>query len=80
MAGTNKAEKARVGVDQLVLVPHHGVPEDAGVAEEGEVGHVLGAVKLGRVDLADNILFEHLNLSIDIYRDLGSILGLHQSL
>ena len=47
------AEEAGVGVDQLVLVPHHRVPENAGVAEEGQVGHVLGAVELGRVDLAN---------------------------
>merc|ERR1711970_435725 len=30
-------EEAGVGVDQLVLVPDHGVPEDASVTEEGEV-------------------------------------------
>merc|ERR1719209_958560 len=33
-------EEAGVGVDQLVLVPDHGVPEDASVTEEGEVSHV----------------------------------------
>ena len=46
-------EEAGVGVDQLVLVPDNGVPENAGVTEEGEVSHVLRAVKFGGVDLAD---------------------------
>ena len=47
------AEEAGVGVDQLVLVPDHRVPEDARVPEESEVSHVLRAVELGRVDLAN---------------------------
>ena len=34
------------------LSPDHGVPEDAGVAKERQIGHVLGAVELGGVDLA----------------------------
>ena len=46
-------EEARVGVDQLPLVPDDRVPENAGVAEEGEISHILGAVELGGVDLAD---------------------------
>ena len=45
-------EEAGVGVDQLVLVPDHGVPEDASVTEESEVSHVLRVVELGGVDLA----------------------------
>ena len=55
-------EEAGVGVDQLVLVPDHRVPENAGVPEEGEVSHVLRAVKLGGVDLADRLAFEGLDL------------------
>ena len=57
------AEEAGVGVDQLGLVPHHRVPEDAGVAEEGEVGHVLRHVELWRVDLADRVGLIGLHLS-----------------
>ena len=34
-------EKAGVGVDQLVLVPDHGVPEDTSVTKECEIRHVL---------------------------------------
>ena len=34
------------------LSPDHGVPEDAGVAKERQIGHVLRAVELGGVDLA----------------------------
>ena len=41
-------EEAGVGVDQLVLVPDHRVPEDASVTEESEVSHVLRVVKLQR--------------------------------
>ena len=59
-------EEAGVGVDQLVLVPDHGVPEDAGITEEGEVGHVLRAVKLGRVDLADGVRLVGLDLAVDV--------------
>ena len=60
------AEEAGVGVDQLVLVPHHGVPQDAGIAKEGQVGHVLGTVELGGVDLADGVRLVDLVLSVDI--------------
>ena len=48
------AEEARVGVDELGLVSHHRVPEDASVTKESQVGHILRHVKLGRVDL-DNL-------------------------
>ena len=41
-------EEAGVGVDQLVLVPDHRVPENAGITKEGEVSHVLRTVKLER--------------------------------
>merc|ERR1711970_1302096 len=58
-------EETGVGVDQLVLVPDNGVPENAGVTEEGEVSHVLRAVKFGGVDLADCIRLVDLVLSVD---------------
>ena len=60
------AEEAGVGVDQLVLVPHHGVPQDASITKEGQVGHVLGTVELGGVDLADGVRLVDLVLSVDI--------------
>merc|ERR1719270_1859972 len=34
-------EEAGVGVDQLILVSNHRVPEDTGVTKEGQIGHVL---------------------------------------
>ena len=47
------------------LSPNHGVPKDAGVAKEGQIGHVLGAVELGGVDLAVIQSFEGIwNISI----------------
>merc|ERR1712073_284192 len=67
-------EEARVGVDQLVLVPDHRVPQDAGVAQEGEIGHVLGAVVLGRVHLVKLSLLEHL-LSTNLDLGLAAVNG-----
>ena len=49
------AEEAGVGVDQLVLVPHHGVPQHTGVPEVSQVSHVLRTIKLGRVHLTQCI-------------------------
>merc|ERR1711970_553795 len=59
-------EEAGVGVDQLVLIPDHGVPEDASVTEEGEVSHVLRVVKLGGVDLADCVSLVDLVLALNV--------------
>ena len=47
----HNTEQTRVGVDQLGLVPGLQVPENGGVVEEGQVGHVFTLLKLGRVDL-----------------------------
>ena len=73
-------EEAGVGVDQLVDVADNGVPEDTSVSEECEAGHILGAVKLGRIDLADDLLLVYLDLSINIDRHLISILVLDETL
>merc|ERR1712012_791929 len=73
-------EETRVGVDELVLVSDHRVPQDTGITKIGEISHVLGAVKLGRVDLADLLLLEHLDLASDIDTDLLAISGLDQTL
>ena len=74
------AKEARVGVDQLVDIPHHRVPEDASISQIGEAGHIIRAVKLGRVDLADLLLLEDLHLTANLDRDLVAILGLQQTL
>merc|ERR1719412_306673 len=73
-------EEARVGVDQLVDIPDNRVPVDAGVTQEGKTRHVIGAVKLGRVDLVHNILLEGLHLSVDVDDTLAAILGLQETL
>ena len=52
------AEEARVGVDELILVPNHRVPQDASVIEVGQTRHVIAAVKLGGVDLTNLVLLE----------------------
>merc|ERR1712223_787369 len=73
-------EEARVGVDQLVDIPDNRVPVDAGVTQEGKTRHVIGAVKLGRVDLVHNILLEGLHLSVDVDDALAAVLGLQETL
>ena len=55
-------EEARVGVDKLGLVPGFQVVEDGGVIEEGQVGHVVTLLKLGRVDRPTLLRLERLFL------------------
>jgi len=43
------------GVDELGLVTDLQVMEDRAVIEEGQVGHILALLKLGRVDLSNLI-------------------------
>ena len=59
-------EEARVGVDKLVNISDPQVPEDRGVIEVGQVGHVNATVKLGRVDLANHLTLVGLDLRIGI--------------
>merc|ERR1712045_101597 len=73
-------EETGVGVDQLVLVPDHGVPENAGVTEVGQVGHVLGAVIDGRVHLVQHLLLEDLSLAVDLDGALVTVPGLEGAL
>ena len=56
-------EEAGVGVDQPLHVAHLQVEQDGGVIEVGQVGHVLAAVVLGRVDLGHQLLLERLVLA-----------------
>ena len=56
-------EEAGVGVDQLVDIADLQIPEDGGVIEVGQVGHVLTAVELRGVDLAHLVLLVHLLLA-----------------
>merc|ERR1712045_976605 len=72
-------EEAGVGVDQLVLVPHHGVPQDAGVTQVGEVSHVLGTVIDRRVHLGDSRNLILLLLAVDIDGHLVTVLGLNET-
>merc|ERR1719500_1334078 len=58
-------EEAGVGVDQLVLVPDNGVPENAGITEIGKISHVFRAVKLWRVDLTNHLRLVDLVFSVD---------------
>ena len=74
------AEEAGVGVDQLILVPNNRVPEDTGIPEVGEVGHVSGAVIDRGIHLAHLVLLEHLLLLAHHHGGLLAILGLKQAL
>ncbi len=47
-------------------IPDNRVPQDAGVVEVGQAGHVIGAVKLGRVDLANMVFLEDFFLGKEI--------------
>jgi hypothetical protein len=81
LVGVNgDTEKARVGVDQLVHIPDNRVPKNTGITQIGEIGHVIRAVKLGRVNLADLLLLEDLNLGPNFDRNFASILGLYETL
>jgi hypothetical protein len=56
----SNTEEARIGIDQLINVPNHGIPQDTSIIQIGQTGHIIRAVKLWRVDLANLILLEHL--------------------
>merc|ERR1719336_3181258 len=73
-------EETRVGVDKLVDVSDNRVPQDTGITKVGEVSHVIGAVIVGRIDLANLGLFEDLDFSINIDLDFATLSGLHQTL
>ena len=73
-------EEARVGVDKLVNISDPQVPEDRGVIEVSQVGHVGAAVELWRVDLTDLVLLPDLLLSLAGHGDLLPLRGLDHSL
>ena len=56
------AKQARVGVNKLILVPNHRVPQDTSIIQVGQASHILRAVKLWRVNLANLILLEDFGL------------------
>ena len=71
------AEETRVGVDQSLHVSHLEIEQDRGVIKVGQVGHVLAAVVLGRVDLGHEVLLVGVHLALpgpfdDLDRDLGA--------
>ena len=78
-------EEAGVGVDQSLHVSHLQVEQHRGVIEVGQVGHVLTAVVLGRVDLGNQLLLEGVGLALpgaldDLDLDLGASSLLNHSL
>ena len=60
------AEETRVGVDELILVPDNRVPQDTSIIEVCQSRHIVRAVKLGRVDLANLILLEDFFLNKNV--------------
>ena len=52
-------EETRVGVNELILVPDYGVPQDASIIKISQTGHIIAAVKLGRIDLANLVFLEN---------------------
>ena len=73
-------EETGVGVDKLVDISDPQVPQDGGIIEVGQVGHVNAAVELGRVDLSDLVLLPDLLLTLAGHRDLLPLRGLDHSL
>ena len=57
-------EEAGVGVDQPLDIALLQVEQHGGVIEVGQVGHVLAAVILGRVDLGDKLLLVGVDLAL----------------
>ena len=72
-------EETGVGVDKLVDISDPQVPQDGGVIEVGQVGHVNAAVELGRVDLSDLVLLPDLLLSLAGHGHLLPLSGLYQT-
>ena len=52
-------EETRVGVNELILVPDNGVPQDTSIIKISQTGHIIAAVKLGRIDLAYLVFLEN---------------------
>ena len=53
-------------VDEFALVSALEVPEDGGLVQVGQVGHVLAFLKLGRVDRYHQLTLGHLFLKKQI--------------
>ena len=60
----SNAEQPRVGIDQLIFVPHHRVPKDTSIIEICQACHVFSTVKFWRIDLPDLVFFEDLFLLV----------------
>ena len=56
------AEKTRVGIDKLVLIPNNGVPQNTSITQVCQSRHVIGAIELWRVYLCNLILLENFGL------------------
>ena len=57
-------EETRVGVDEFILVPDHRIPQNTSIIEIGQAGHIIRAVKFGRIDLSNLISLEDFFLEI----------------
>merc|ERR1712180_454694 len=63
-------EKTRIGIDKLILVPNHRVPQDASIIQICQASHIVRAVELGRVDLANLVFLENLGV---LAQDINSV-------
>merc|ERR1712088_552166 len=55
-------EEARIGVDKLIDVPNHRVPQDTSIIQISQTSHIVRAVELGRVDLTNLVLLVDFDL------------------
>merc|ERR1719471_957658 len=74
-------EETRVGVDKLVLVPNHRVPQDTGISKVSQTSHVIRAIKLGGIDLLNLVLLKDFDISTlqKFDRDFVSISRINQT-
>merc|ERR1719464_1822913 len=73
------AEEARIGVDKLIDVPNHRVPQDTSIIQICQTSHIIRAVELGRVDLTNLVLLEDFDISSNLDGNLITINGFNET-
>merc|ERR1739848_671152 len=72
-------EEARIGVDKLIDVPNHRVPQDTSIIQKGQTSHIIRAVEFGRVDLTNLVLLEDFDISSNLDGNLVTINGFDET-
>merc|ERR1739848_809711 len=72
-------EETRIGVDKLIDVPNHRVPQDASIIQICQTSHIVRAVEFGRVDLTNLVLLEDFDISSNLDGNLVTINGFDET-